>query len=257
MKRDRAGIAVVTGASSGLGRDFVRQLAEKYPLLREIWVAARRKEELRKLQDELPAVRLRILPLDLSDPASFRIFSEKLEQEQPCIKILVNAAGVGYGGHTEQQTTEEICRMLDINCRALFCITRLSLPYMNRGSRIIQVASGSAFAPQPGFAVYAASKACVLSFSRALREELRAREIYITAVCPGPVKTAFFENGGIQLSPVKKIFLAEPERVVRKAIRDSEKGKTVSVYGFSIRFVRVIASVLPQGVMSWLSGKIF
>lgn len=257
MKKERKEIAVVTGASSGLGREFVRQLAKKYPLLPEIWVTARRMEELQKLQDELPAVRLRIIPLDLSDPASFCLFSEKLEQEQPCIRILVNAAGVGYGGRTEQQTTEQISKMLDINCRALFCLTRLSLPYMNRGSRIIQVASGSAFAPQPGFAVYAASKACVLSFSRALREELRAREIYITAVCPGPVKTAFFENGGIQISPVKKMFLAEPERVVHKALQDAAKGKAVSVYGFSIKFVRIIASVLPQSVMSWLSGKIF
>ena len=121
---------------------------------------------------------------------------------------------------------------------------------------MIQLASGSAFLPQPGFAVYAASKACVLSFCRALREELRPKGIAVTAVCPGPVRTDFFQAGGISLSPLKRLFLAEPERVVRKALADAAKGKAVSVYGFSIRLVRIAAKLLPQGALVRLSSRV-
>ena len=139
--------------------------------------------------------------------------------------------------------------MIDVNCRALIAVTRLCLPYMGRGSRILQLASGSAFLPQPGFAVYAASKSCVLSFSRALREELRPRGIVVTAVCPGPVDTDFFRAGGITLSPLKRFFLADPEKVAKKALADARKGKALSVYGLSMKMVRIAAKVFPEG---WL-----
>lgn len=257
MKKNRREIALVTGASSGMGRSFVRQIAGRYPRLHEIWVTARREEELLKLQREVPGMKLRILPLDLSDCDSFTFLQEILDKEAPCIRILVNSAGVGYSGLTQDQDPKELCRMTDVNCRALICLTRICLPYLVPGSRIVQLASGAAFAPQPGFAAYAASKACVLSFSRALREELRPAGIRVTAVCPGPVRTSFFQNGGIRISPVKRLFLADPERVVNQALLDAAKGKSVSVYGLSMKFVRLLSQIFPQEILAWLAGRFF
>ena len=249
MGRNRKKIALVTGASSGIGRCLARRTAENYPELHEIWVLARRKEELEALQTECPETRFRILVMDLADKETFTELAGLLGAERPHICLLVNGAGLGHNGPTARLETSGLCDMIDVNCRALIAVTRLCLPYMGRGSRILQLASGSAFLPQPGFAVYAASKSCVLSFSRALREELRPRGIVVTAVCPGPVDTDFFRAGGITLSPLKRFFLADPEKVAKKALADARKGKALSVYGLSMKMVRIVAKVLPEG---WL-----
>ena len=251
-KRDRIQIALVTGASSGMGRCFVQQIAEQQPFLHEIWVIARRRERLEKLSEELPETKLRLLALDLSEKASFAALAERLAQIRPCVRLLVNAAGLGHSGSVKDQDPDGISDTLDVNCRALMAVTRICLPYLERGSRIIQLASGSAFAPQPGFAVYAASKACVLSFSRALREELRPEGVCVTAVCPGPVRTEFFRTGGITLSPFKKLFLADPDKVVRRALSDAAKGRALSVYGMSMKLFRLMTGILPQGASARL-----
>lgn len=257
MEKKRASIAIVTGASSGIGREFVSQIAKSYRSIPEIWVIARREQELLALKDALPDTRIRTLPLDLSDPAAFEELRRLLDSEKPVIRILVNSAGLGRAGKVEKQELSDVLPMIDVNCRALTALTMLCLPYFRKGSRIIEVDSGSAFLPQPGFAIYAASKAYVLSFSRALKEELRERQVSVTAVCPGPVKTAFFETGEIALNPVKRLFLIRPEKVVRKALFDAEKGKAVSVCGGSMKLVRAAAGVLPQGLMTRLSAMLF
>lgn len=261
MEKRRKNIALVTGASSGLGRCFVLKLSEKMPGLEEIWVIARREEALEELRQEIERefqeklkkgvsyIKLRPLVLDLTDEKAFLELEKQLRLRCPKIRVLVNAAGVGHGGAVESQALSGLCDMVDVNCRALTAVTRLCLPYLGRGSRVIQIASGSAFLPQPGFAVYAASKSYVLSFSRALREELKSRGITVTAVCPGPVDTDFFRAGGITLSPVKRLFLAKPEPVVRKALRDAHKDKALSVYGVSIKAVRLLAKLLPHGLL--------
>lgn len=272
MEKKRRQIAVVTGASSGIGREFARQIAENYESIREIWVIARRKQALCELRGEIEqssgresraekqgaagTPRIRILPLDLGLEASFGELEALLQSEKPLIRMLVNSAGLGFSGKVEELKFSQALPMIDINCRALTAVTMLCLPYMPKGSRILQVDSGSAFLPQPGFGIYAASKSYVLSFSYALREELRGREISVTAVCPGPVKTAFFETGGIKLNPVKRRFLAKPEKVVRKALFDAEKGKAVSVCGVSMKLVRAASRIFPREVMTRLSAAL-
>lgn len=167
------------------------------------------------------------------------------------MKILVNAAGYGKIGRVGENDMADECGMIRLNCEALCAVTHLVLPYMSRNSRIIQYASAAAFLPQPGFAVYAATKAFVLSYSRALASELKEREICVTAVCPGPVKTEFFDiaetNAAIPF--YKKLVMANPRRVVKKAIRDSMAGRTVSVYGIVMNGFCVLAKLVPHGCL--------
>ena len=190
-------IAIVTGASSGMGREMVYLLADHFAALEEIWVIARRKDRLEELVGKVP-VSLRILPFDLSDEEDLCMLSGLLKQEQPNVKILVNGAGYGKTGAAGTIPGASPPNGA-VNDEALVAVTEMVLPYISRNSRIIQFASAAAFMPQPGFAVYAASKSFVLSYSRALAAELKKREIYVTAVCPGPVETEFFGialNGG-------------------------------------------------------------
>ncbi len=250
-------IALITGASSGIGREFARQISAAYPSLDEIWVLARSVPRLQKLEEELQGRRLKILPLDLSRDTELKALEKTLKEEHPCIRILVNSAGCGKSGLIEEQHWIDAVRMLDVNCRALTAVTMICLPYLKKGSRIIQADSGSAFLPQPGFAVYAASKAYVLSFDQALGAELKNRGIPVTSVCPGPVDTEFFRNGGITLSPWKRLFLAKPEKVVKKALFDAEAGKDLSIYGCSVRLVRLAAKLLPRKLLLGIMRRIF
>lgn len=250
-------IALVTGASSGMGREFVRQIAAGYPSLDEIWVLARRLPALQELKEELPLKQLKLLPLDLSKKEDLEELEEALKKERPLIRLLVNSAGCGRGGVIAEQSWKDACQMLDVNCRALTAVTMICLPYLRKGSRILQMDSGSAFLPQPGFAIYAASKSYVLSFDQALGAELKDKGITVTSICPGPVDTEFFHTGGITLSPWKRMFLAKPEKVVRKALFDGEARRSLSIYGCSIKIVHILGKLLPHKLLVKLMTKLF
>ena len=168
-------IAVVTGASSGMGREFVRQLGKKYPWLDEIWAIARRAGELELLKKEVPEVFVRPLPLDISREEERNKLDSCLQSKKPEILFLVNGAGIGIQKMFSRIPPKEAASMTELNCTALTEITGLCLPYCRKGSRIFMLASAAAFVPQPGFAVYAASKAYVVSFSRALNRNLKTR----------------------------------------------------------------------------------
>ena len=244
-------IAVVTGASSGMGREFVRQISSFYRSLDEIWVIARRRERLEELRGE-SRVPLRIFEGNLIKKQVYRELSCALEEEQPDIRMLVNAAGFGKSGSVEKIASEELraqTDMVDLNCRALIRMTLFCLPYLGRGSRIINLASAAAFCPQPGFAVYAATKSYVLSFSRALGAELRRRGIYVTAVCPGPVDTEFFNISGALTNPLKKLTMAKAEDVVHRALKDSRAGREMSVYGIAMRAAFLGTRLVPHGLI--------
>lgn len=247
-------IAVVTGASSGMGREFVKQISENYRFLDEIWVIGRSEEKLRRLNPM--GGRLRVLPMDLETQEARVYLRRLLKQEKPHIKLLVNCAGAGKIGDFAKLSlsVQEAC--VRLNCEALTAVTYLCLPYMYPKARIIQMASAAAFVPQPGFAVYAASKAYVLSFSRALREELRGSGISVTAVCPGAVDTPFFDNQSCSMPDYKKKVMAQPEAVVKKAVRDAAAGRELSVYGGSMKTFRAVCRLLPHSVIIRAAGKL-
>ena len=185
-------IAIVTGASSGMGREFVLQLGY-YVSVEEIWVIARRREALEALAGKVSA-KIRPVTLDLCKAESFTALAELLAAEKPDVKLLVNAAGFGKFGSHHRIAMEEELKMIDLNSRALVAVTRIVLPYMNPGSHILQLDSLSAFQPVPYLATYGATKGFVLSYSRAMNRELRPRGIRMMAMNPGWVKTEFFNH---------------------------------------------------------------
>ena len=238
-----------------MGRDFVKEL-QKEKNVDEIWMIARRKELLDAMKEKSDG-KLRTFALDLTDMSSFQTIEKVLKTEKLQIQYLVNAAGAGRMGTVEEIAYKDHAFVLDINVRALTCMSRICLPYMGEGCRIIQLCSSSAFLPQPEFASYAASKAYVLSFSRALRQEVKKKGITVTAVCPGPVNTEFFEAAGGEIAPAKKRFLVESKDVVAKALKDAKRGKELSIYGMSMKLVHLAGKVLPtRVVLAVMSGML-
>lgn len=249
-------IAIVTGASSGMGREFVKQIGYFYRTLDEIWVIARRKHRLKELED-VSRVRVRILEGDLIHKQVYGKLREMLLQKQPDVRMLVNAAGFGKSGTVEtilKENRRAQLEMIDLNCKALSRMTFVCMPYFSKGSRIINLASAAAFCPQPGFTVYAATKSYVLSFSRGLGAELQGKGIRVTAVCPGPVDTEFFEVSGTLQSPLKKLTRVKAPDVVKKALLDCRAGKAVSIYGLPMKCTHVMTRLLPHRILIGIMG---
>ena len=160
-----------------------------------------------------------LMEMDLTDKEQRLRLREILKEKQPQVKMLVNCSGYGKIGLYEDIPEEDISGMIELNCLALTSVTYEVLPYMTKKSRIINLASSAAFLPQPKFAVYAATKSYVLSFSRALHEEVKKNGIFVTAVCPGPVRTEFFDIAQMtgEVAFYKKIMMANPAKVVEQA----------------------------------------
>lgn len=213
-------IAIVTGASSGMGREFARKLSS-YTQVDEIWAIARRESALESLKAEL-VTPVRPIVLDLLEDASFDAVKNLLEEEKPNISLLVNAAGFGKMGSSDHVSLTDDCRMIDLNVKALVRLTRLSIPYMAPGSHILELASLSSFQPVPYLNTYAATKAFVLSYSRGLNQELKAKGIRVMALNPGWVKTEFFDHAmKTNTGEVTHFsFLMEPDFIVRTALHD-------------------------------------
>lgn len=243
-------IAIVTGASSGMGREFIMQIADRFNGIGEIWAIARREERLEELSPLVP-VKVRSFAIDLTDDSKLMSLQEFLANEKPEVKWLINAAGYGKIGDVGTVNIGDEMGMVELNCKALCAVTHMVLPYMSENSRIIQFSSAASFLPQPGFAIYAATKSFVLSYSRALNEELKKKGIYVTAVCPGPVKTEFFDiaetTGKIPL--YKRVVMADPKKVVRLALRDSMMGRPVSVYGITMKSLRLLCKTVPHSAV--------
>ena len=243
-------IALITGASSGLGREFVLQLCRES--LDEIWAVARRKDRLLELS-RLASIPVRPLSLDLTSPESMDELEQLLAKEKPQIHIFINAAGFGKIGNYREVTRQDADRMIDLNCRAAVDVTLLALPYMHRGDRILEICSTSAFQPFPYLNVYSSSKAFLYRFSRALRIELMSRRIKVTAVCPYWIKNTEFipkakETAGS--NAIRHFPLAsKKETVVRLALSDSRLGLPVSTPGPVSFFHRIAAKFIPSEIM--------
>ena len=247
-------IAVVTGASSGLGTEFVRLLRrEKH--VQEIWLVARSRDKLEAMAKQSGG-RCRAVPLDLSVHENIMKLGEMLKAEQVCIRYLVNSAGYGKFGAYSDLTAEQSRNMIDLNISGVVETGLVCLPFMKRGSRILNIASLASTTPMPYLNIYAATKAFVRNYSRALNVELKPRGISVTAVCPGWMDTGFIANAqtGAKKSPTVFAAITKPDVVAAKALRDAKYGKELSVYGFFPKLTYAAAKLLPQKFMmqSWM-----
>ena len=229
-------IAVITGA-------FDKE--EKFD---ELWVIARREDRLAELQGRCRA-RVRPIALDLGKRESFVEYKALLESEKPEIAVLVNAAGFGLFGVFEEMDMDRQLDIIDLNSRALTAMCHMSVPYMRPGSRIVNMGSMSSWQPVPYINVYGASKAYVLSFSRALGVELKDKGIHVMTVCPGWIKTEFFSHAihDDTVNYFNRYYTAE--QVVEKAVKDLKKGKDVSVLGFPERMQVRLVKLLPVNMV--------
>lgn len=223
-------VALITGASSGIGLEAALEIDHRFTSLDEVWIIGRNEEKLRILSKRLRHNN-RIIIMDLTNSDDMDAFEGVLKELKPNIRMLFQSAGEGLHQRFDEMNRAEAKNMLRLNCEALTNMTSICLPYMKAGSRIIQIASSAAYVHIPSFGLYSATKAFVLSFTKSLRKELKKRKIYVTAVCPGPVDTPFFEkserytNGVI---PLKKLIMNSPRNVAIKAICDAGFKRKVS-----------------------------
>ncbi len=244
-------IAVITGASSGIGREFACFIDRYLKSIDELWIVARRRDRLEELSASLRH-HCRIICGDLSDESLTEQIVSDIISERARVRFLINASGYGILGDFSDGERKEETGMCDINVTALTRLTHACIPYMSSGSRIINMASSAAFLPQAKFSVYAATKSYVLSFSRSLNAELAGRGIYVTAVCPGPVKTEFFdtaEKNGTATLALKKFAMTTPEKVVKCAMRDSYLKKDISVPTVMMKLFFVFTKIVPHSVI--------
>ena len=233
-------IAIISGGSRGIGMAIAKLLDQKS--LDEIWIISRSKNTSYSFSTPI-----RHLSLDMTNSAFTENVGSALCKNEYCIKYLVCSAGVGYSGKVAELSEEEIERTVSLNCTALSLLTRICIHYMKKGSSIIEIASGAGFLPQPSFSVYAASKSYVISFSRALRQELKKSDINVTCVCPGPVDTDFFST--LDAPEYKKKYLISAEKVAKGALSASHKNKAIYSPTLSIKAVHLISKILPTNLI--------
>ena len=237
-------IAVITGASSGMGKEFVLQISQQKQL-DEIWVVARRRDRLEALQGEVNT-KIRPVALDLTKEESIKEYASLLEEYKPEVSVLVNASGVGRFGAFEDMSLDTMNQMIDLNVKAYVAMTYATMPYLTEGSEVYQLDSLSSFQPVPYINVYGATKAFVLSFSRALNVEWKKKGIRVMAVCPGWVKTEFFDHAVTDDTITYYNKFYTPDQVITRALRDMKKGKDVSICGFQIRAQVLLTKLLPH-----------
>jgi short-subunit dehydrogenase len=242
-------IIVVSGASSGMGKEFLIQILEKEPNIDEIWAIARNEERLNELKE---IISNKIVPfkLDLSNDKDLLKYKDKIDKEKPNVVILANCAGFGIFDHSENVNTDIKLNMIDLNVKAPVALIDYTLPYMSNGSKIMNIASCAGFQPIPYINDYAATKSYLLSYSRALNKELKYKNIHVLAVTPFWTKTEFF-NRAIDDSKKKVVInyaaMYEAKDVMRKAIIDLyNPNKDVSCYGFVNNFQRLLTKILPH-----------
>lgn len=236
-------IALITGASSGMGQEFVRRIDTMG--LDELWLVSRRSERLKELADSLKTP-CKLISADLSKTESIYEIAALLAERKPNLKILVNASGFGIFKDAANTALADQYAMIDLNARGLVGVTHVCLPYMERGSEIYQFGSLSSFQPVPWINIYAATKAFVLSYTRALNVELKPRGIRAMAVSPGWVKTEFFDHAVKDDTIIYYNRYYTSEQVITRALRDMKRGKDVSICGFPVRAQVLLTKLLPH-----------
>ncbi|MGE5611585.1 MAG: SDR family NAD(P)-dependent oxidoreductase [Bacillota bacterium] len=251
--------ALITGASSGIGYDLAKVFAAHG---HNLIITARNREALNKLADECASqfhVKIEILTKDLADPSTPQQIYDELQQKSLPIDILVNNAGFGTHGPFARSDLAGELRLVQVNVIAVMQLTRLFLPAMieRRAGKILNVASTAAYVPGPYMSSYYASKAFVLSQSVALAQELRSRGITVTALCPGPTRTAFQSRAGMdEVRLFSESAIMDSPAVARIAYQGLMRGKTIVVPGIQNKFVAVVSRLVPRTLLARAAGHL-
>ena len=245
-------IAVITGASTGMGREFLLALDKEYEY-DEIWAIARSEGKLQEL-DALTRAKVRPVPLDLTKTESFSTLADLFKEHRPEVSLLLNCSGYGKFGSTESVSIEDDVGMIDLNCKATVLVTRLCLPFMTRGSVILNLDSLSAFQSVPYLNTYAATKAFVLSYSRGLHAELKKKGIHVMAICPGWVETPFFDRAKTKEKDAITYYniIFTPDQIVGTALKDLRKKKKVSIHDWRIRLQVLGVKLMPEWLVTYI-----
>ena len=252
MEQNKANVAIITGASAGLGKEFVQQIVENYSDITEFWLIARRYDKMKELADKYPEKTFKIIASDLSRNEAFDEYKAILDECKPSVKLLINNSGFGKLGYFDELDRESQTGMIDVNIRALTGITNLTLAYMHEGSAIINVCSIAAYVPNPRMTVYCSTKAYVFSFSKALREELKRRKINVLAACPGPMDTEFLALAEIEKGKSDLFDFCprvDPKVMARESLKRAFNGKAVYTNKLMYKLYRVLCKLVPH---NWL-----
>ena len=245
-------IAIVTGASSGLGREFVHLLdAGAFEGIDEIWAVARRADRLDALA-RTTSLPVRPFCLDLCDPMSFDLIEGALAETPGArVRLVINNAGFGTFGSFREAGRTDASRICALLVTAPVELMYRTLPYMSAGSRIINIASVAAFTPQPGLAAYSAAKRFLLDLSRSLDAELAGVDLPITAVCPKFMKTEFLDApGDVEVARrMTAIGFEQPGRVAARALAASRAGASLCIPSLDMKAYYAASRVLPYKVM--------
>ncbi|WP_055069157.1 SDR family NAD(P)-dependent oxidoreductase [Clostridium massiliamazoniense] len=242
-------IAIVTGASGGLGKEFIKLFSTEKGV-EEIWAIARNEDKLAKIKSEFGG-KVRTVPMDLSDRNSYTKLKQLLNQSSVKVEYLVNSAGFAKFCSYDDISLEESLNMIDLNVNAVVAIGLICIPYMKEHSHIINIASQASFFPLPYQNIYSSTKAFVRNYTRALNVELKDKGIHTTAVCPGFIKTGLLDSAVIGAKKGTNNFLGmvTPDVVAAKALKDAKKGKDISVYGLYVKFTHLLSKIVPQKIM--------
>lgn len=250
--------AIITGASSGLGAEFLRAVAEKHPELDEIWLIARRRERMEQLISELPYQHFRIIPLDLGSDEAYQELESILHSEKPDIRVLINNAGYEKSGIFAEMEKTDIQKMLSVNVKGLTMVQRVCAPYMHSGSYAVLTCSVSSFTPVPHQAVYSATKKYVYFFGKALRDELRKQGINVLLLCPGNMDTEMNPKGqGRQSKQINRLPFLDLKKLTRKSLALAESGKAVYTPGAFYKGYRFVSKVFPSAFMLHFVRKFY
>lgn len=245
-------IAILTGATGGLGREFLKQILKEK--IDEVWAIARNEQKLSELRKEYGE---RVIPMsiDLSKLQGIEQIKNVLDEKKPQVMYLINNAGLAKMGNYKDFDIEEIDKTINVNCKAPVMLAQICIPYMGKGSKILNISSASAFQPNPYINLYAASKVFERSYSRALNVELNGTGITSVAVCPGWIDTELLQKE-INGKKVKFPGMVTLDRVAKQAIKDAKKGKDMSVCSLYVKCQHVNVKLLPQRLVMkiWMAG---
>ncbi|MDO4854163.1 MAG: SDR family NAD(P)-dependent oxidoreductase [Coriobacteriia bacterium] len=245
------GVAIITGASSGLGSAYVDAVLDGFPEIEEIWLVARREERLREVARRHPDKRFEIIPADLARKEGWQALEAKLVEKRPGVWLLINDAGLCRGGSFEGSRLDDLLAMIDLNCKGLTAVTHICLPYLAQGSTIIEVASTSAFVPNTGLVAYSATKSYVQALALGLREELRPRDINVCAVCPGMMETEMTTNPTVRQAWLPRVNVA---RAAAKSLAAARAGRAVHTTDAFYKGYRLLAKLAPHTLLVKFAG---